>query len=52
MNSTRKKKALTFGGYIVAIYETCGSRRGKAIVQHAVNAHLLKFKSQQRFLIS
>jgi hypothetical protein len=52
MNSISKKKALTFGGYIAAVCEAYGSRRGKTIVQHAVNAHLLKFRSQRRFLVS
>jgi hypothetical protein len=52
VNSIRKKKALTFGGYIAAVYDACGSRQGKVIVQYMVNAHLLKFRSQQRFLIS
>ncbi len=52
MNPIPRKKPLTFGGYIAAVCDAYGIRRGKAIVQHAVNASLLKFRSQQRFLIS
>jgi hypothetical protein len=52
MNSIPKKKVLTFGGYIAAVCDAYGIRRGKLIVQHVVNAHLLKFRRQQRFLIS
>lgn len=52
MHSIRKKKAGTFGAYIADAFKARGSRRGIAIVQHAVNAHLLKFQTHQRFLIS
>jgi len=51
MNSIAKKKALTFGTYIATVYEVCGSRRGIAIVERAVNAHLVKFRNRQRYLI-
>jgi hypothetical protein len=52
MKTSPKNKALTFGDFIASVYEICGKRRARAIVVHAVNAHLLQFRSPGRFLIS
>jgi hypothetical protein len=52
MKTSSKKKTLTFGDFVVGIYEVCGKRKAKGIVQLAVNAHLLEFRGAQRFFIS
>jgi hypothetical protein len=51
IKAKQKKKALTFGGFIAATYRACGKRRARGIVQLAVNAHLIEFRGQQRFVI-
>ena len=50
MKSNRKKKGLTFGAFIAAAYRASG-KRAKGIVQLAVNARLVEFRGQQRFVI-
>jgi hypothetical protein len=52
MKTNRKKKVLTFGDLIAAVYGACGQRRARAIVRLAVNAHLVAFRDHQRFVIS
>jgi hypothetical protein len=52
MKTTSKKKTLTFGDFIVGIYEVCGKRKARGMVQLAVNAHLLEFRGPRRFWIS
>jgi len=51
MISNRKKKGLTFGAFIAAAYRAYGKRRAKGIVQLVVNARLVEFRGQQRFVI-
>jgi hypothetical protein len=51
MKSNRKKKGLTFGAFIAAAYRAYGKRRAKGIVQLVVNARLVEFRGQQRFVI-
>jgi hypothetical protein len=52
MKTNQKNKTLTFGGYIEAVYRASGKRRARGIVRHAVNARLIEFRGQQRFVIS
>jgi hypothetical protein len=52
MKINLKNKALTFGDFIVAVYRASGKRRARGIVRHAVNARLIVFCGQQRFVIS
>jgi hypothetical protein len=52
MKTNHKKKALTFGDFIANVYSACGKRRAGKIVQLAVNAHLVVFRGQRRFMIS
>ncbi|HYV27645.1 MAG TPA: hypothetical protein VFA77_08945 [Candidatus Eisenbacteria bacterium] len=52
MKANKKNTALTFGGFIAAVYRACGKRRARRIVRLAVNAHLIEFGGQQRFVIS
>jgi len=52
MKSTQEKKTLTFGEFIMDVYDGLGKRRAKGMVWLAVNAHLVEFRGQQRFVIS
>jgi hypothetical protein len=52
MKTSQKKKALTFGEFVASVYEACGKRKARGIVRLAVNAHLVEFRGQQRFVIS
>ena len=47
-----KKRALTFGDFIAAVYRAWGRRRAKGLVWLAVNAGLVEFRGPQRFEIS
>ena len=52
MKANQAKKALTFGEFIMAVYDARGKRRARGIVWLAVNAHLVEFRGQQRFVVS
>ena len=52
MKTNHKKKALRFGDLIAAVYGACGKRRARGILRLAVNAHVVEFAGQQRFVIS
>ena len=47
-----KMNPLTFGELIAAAYGACGKRRAKGIVWLAVNARLVEFRGEHRFVIS
>ena len=49
---TNYKKALTFGELIAAIYSISGNRRARGIVRLAVNAKVVVFRGDHRYLIS
>jgi hypothetical protein len=51
MKTNLKKKALTFSDLIVAVYDACGQRRARGIVRLAVNAQVVMFRGQRRFVI-
>jgi hypothetical protein len=52
MKANRKNKLLTFGELIVAGYDATGKRQARGIIRLALHAHLIKFRTQQRFVIS
>jgi hypothetical protein len=49
---TNRKKRLTFGDLIASVYSACSPRKARAIVRFAVNAHVVVFRGERRFLIS
>ena len=51
MKADHRKKALTFGGLIVAVYDVCGNRRARGMVWLAVNARVIEFRGLRRFEI-
>jgi hypothetical protein len=51
MKTNHKKRALTFGDFIAAAYRAWGARRARGLVRLALNAHLVVFRGQQRFVI-
>jgi len=52
MKANHEKKTLTFGEFIMAAFAACGKRRARGIVWLAVNARLVEFRGQRRFVIS
>jgi len=52
MRNNSKKKALTFGEFVAAIYAAWGRRKALGIVRLAVNAGLVEFRGRERFVIS
>ena len=52
METDQNKKALRFGDLIEAVYGACSKRRARGILRLAVNARLVEFLGQQRFVIS
>jgi hypothetical protein len=48
MKANQGKKALTFGEFILAVYDAWGKRRARGIVWLAVKARLVKFRGQRR----
>jgi hypothetical protein len=51
MKPIGNKKSLTFGDLVAASYRAWGAGRAKGLVRLAVNAHLVVFRGQQRFVI-
>jgi len=51
MKGNQEKKALTFGGFIMAAHDVLG-KQARGIVWLTVNAHLVKFQGRQRFMFS
>jgi hypothetical protein len=51
IKSTSSKKSLTFGHLVAATYRAWGARRAKGLLRLAVNARLVVFRGQQRFMI-
>jgi hypothetical protein len=52
MKANQAKKALTFGEFIMAVYDACGRQKAAGIVRLAVNAHLVEFRGHEQFVIS
>jgi hypothetical protein len=51
MKANCRKGHLTFGEFIMAVYDACGRQKAKGVVRLAVNAHLVEFRGQRRFEI-
>ena len=47
-----RKKQLKFGEFIAAAHDAWGERRASGFVWLAVNAHLVEFRGQKRFVFS
>jgi len=45
------RKVLRFGDLVAAVYEHCGKARASGLLRLAVNAHLVEFPRQRRFII-
>jgi hypothetical protein len=52
MMINQKKKPLTFGDLIAAVYAAYGRQKAKRVVRLAINAHLIEFRGHDRFVIS
>ena len=50
MKTNCRKKHLTFGEFIMAVYDACGRKKAKGIVQLATKARLITLRSQRRFV--
>ena len=51
MKTNCRKRHLTFGEFIMAVYDACGRQKAEGIVRLAVNARLLEFRGRDRFEI-
>jgi hypothetical protein len=52
VKTNHKKKALTFGDFIVGIYDARGRQKAKGIVPFAVESHRVEFRGQDLCMIS
>ena len=52
MKNNDKKKTVTFGEFVAAIYAAWGKRKATGIVRLAVNARLVEFRGPKRIVIS
>ena len=52
MRTNCRKKRLTFGAFIMGVYDTFGRQKAKGIVRLAVKAHLVEFQEPQHFVFS
>jgi hypothetical protein len=52
MKNKSTRKILRFGDVVESIYDACGRRRGRNIVRLAVNANVIIFCGQVRYVIS
>ena len=52
MKTQQRKKTLTFGEFIASVYDACGRKKAKGIVQLAFKAHWVEFRGEQRFMLS
>ena len=52
MKMNQAKKEMTFGEFITVVYDAWGQQRARGIVWLAVNARLVKFQGQERFVFS
>jgi hypothetical protein len=51
MKTNHKKKALTLGNLIRAVYRVCGNRRARGIIRLAMDAHVVVFREQHRAFV-
>ena len=53
MKANPQKKNLTFGEFIMAVYDVCGDkRRARGILRLAAEAHLILVRGYGRLMIS
>ena len=52
MKAKPEKMALTFGEFIMAVYDAQGKRRARGIIRLAVEARLIEFQRHSRIMIS
>jgi len=51
MKTNCRKGHLTFGEFIMAVYDACGRQKAREIVQFAVNVHLVEFRGRDHYVI-
>ena len=51
MKHIPEKKPLTFGDFIMGVYDAWGKRRARGVVWLAVNTRLVAFRGRRRFII-
>ena len=51
MKTNCRKKPLTLGEFIMAVYDACGRQKAEEIVRLAVNVHLVEFRGHDHFVI-
>jgi hypothetical protein len=51
MKTNCRKRRLTFGEFIMAVYDAYGRQKAKGIVRLAIKAHLVTLRSQRRIVI-
>jgi hypothetical protein len=49
--NTPLKKQLTFGDFVVGVYQAWGERKAKGIIQLAVKAGLVEWRGKHRFKV-
>ena len=52
MKRIPRKKALTLGAFIVAVYDTYGRRRACGLIRRAANAHIVVFSGTRHLIVS
>jgi len=52
MKTNCRKKHLTFGEFIMAVYDACDRQKAEGIVRLAIKARLIEFRGKQRRVIS
>jgi hypothetical protein len=52
MKGIPKRKALTWGEFVVSVYDACGKRRTQGIIRLAINAHVVAFRGRPHFVVS
>ena len=51
MKTNCRKGHLTFGEFIMAVYDACGRQKAEGIVRLAVNARPVEFRGHDRIVI-
>lgn len=51
MKTSRRKKALTYGEFVMAAYDAWGKRRARGVVSLVANAGLVEFRGRRHFVL-
>jgi hypothetical protein len=51
MKTNYRKRSLTFGEFVVSVYDVCGTRQARGVIRLAIEAHLIEFPGQRRFVV-